>query len=234
MVVVARETTASGPQNSDPSVLGENPSVLGELMRAGAPRPLLSRTAEARLGARHREVLDQLESLFRDRGFASFTIGDLAKTVGCSRRTLYELAPSKYQLVLLILDRFLHRMGRTALSAVDAEATLIEQVRQYILGGIEFQMYAPLFDDLADEAPARRLVDRHYRYVMSVLEGMIRHGVESGEFRPLTPSVVAATITGASLYLMQPDVIDDAGIGVETLVAEMLDLTLASLPTAVT
>lgn len=201
-----------------------------ELMRSGAPRPLLSRTAEARLGVRHREVLDQLENLFRESGFAAYTIGDLAKAVGCSRRTLYELASSKNELVLMVLDRFLHRMGRTALRAVDANAPLIAQLRQYILGGIEFQMYAPLFDDLADEAPARRLIDRHYRYVMSVLERMIAHGVDSGEFNAVTPSVVAATITGSSLYLMQPDVVEDTGLGVEALIGEMLDVTLASLP----
>ena len=217
-----------------PDHFGDSPQSgqvgLGELLRVGAPRPLLSRTAESRLGARHREVLDQLEALIRDRGFASFTIADLAKTVGCSRRTLYEIAPSKDQLVLIVLDRFLHRMGRTALGAVEPGAPLIDQVRQYILGGIEFQMYAPLFDDLADEAPARRLVDRHYRYVMTVLQRMIRHGVDSGEFRPVTPAVVAATITGASLYVMQPDVTDDTGLDVDALAREMLDITLSSLP----
>ncbi|MGI9605365.1 MAG: TetR/AcrR family transcriptional regulator [Acidimicrobiales bacterium] len=203
---------------------------IDDLIRSGAPRPLLSRSAEVRLGPRHRELLDQLEALFRDRGFASFTIADLARTVGCSRRTLYELAPSKDQLVLVVLDRFLHRMGRTALGAVQPDSPLIDQLRQYIEGGIDFQMYAPLFDDLADEAPLRRLVDRHYRYVMSVLERMIALGVERGEFNPVTASVVAATITGASLYLMQPEISDDTGLSAERLVGEMLDLTLASLP----
>ena len=201
------------------------------LIRAGAPRPMLSRSAEARLGPRHREVLDQLELLFRDRGFAEFTIADLARTIGCSRRTLYELAPSKDQLVLIVLDRFLHRMGRTALANVEPDEPLITQLRQYIEGGIEFQMYAPLFDDLADDAPARRLVDRHYRYVMSVLERMVALGVERGEFNPVTPSVLAATITGSALYLMQPEIVEDTGLEIHQLVSEMLDITLTSLPT---
>lgn len=208
-----------------------SPTEINDLIRSGAPRPLLSRSTEARLRPRHREVLDQLELLFRDRGFATFTIADLARTIGCSRRTLYELAPSKDQLVLTVLDRFLHRMGRTALAAVEPDAPLIAQLRQYIEGGIEFQMYAPLFDDLADEVPVRRLVDRHYRYVMSVLERMIELGVARGEFKPVTPSVLAATITGASLYLMQPEIADDTRLRVHQLVSEMLDITLAALPT---
>ena len=121
-------------------------------------------------------------------------------------------------------------MGRTALAAVEPSSPLIDQLRQYIEGGIEFQMYAPLFDDLSDDAPARRLVDRHYRYVMSVLERMIELGVRRGEFNPVTPSVVAATITGSSLYLMQPEIAEDTGLETQQLVSEMLDVTLASLP----
>ncbi len=102
-----------------------------ETVRSRAPRPLLSRTDEARLGARHREVLDGLENLFMENGFVSFTIADLAKEIGCSRRTLYELAPSKDQLVLIVLDRRLHRMGRAALGSIVPTAPLLDQVRQY-------------------------------------------------------------------------------------------------------
>lgn len=203
---------------------------MAKVLRSGAPAPLLSRTAEARLGPRHREVLDHLERLFRADGFASFTIAEIAKQAGCSRRTLYELAPSKDQLVLIVLDRYLHRMGRTALDAIDTDAPLIHQIRQYIEGGIEFQMLPQLFDDLADEAPLRRLVDRHYRFVMSVVERLIRVGVDEGEFGDVTPSVVAAVVTGSSLYLTQPEIIEDTGLPIDDLISQMLDITLASLP----
>ncbi len=205
-------------------------TAVSEIVRAGAPRPLLSRTAEARLGIRHRQILDELEHLFMENGFASFTIGHLAKEIGCSRRTLYELAPSKDQLVLVVLDRRLHRMGRAALGSIVPTAPLLEQVRQYIQGGVDYQMFAPLLDDLADDAPARRLVDRHYRFVMTVVQRLVALGVEQGEFSDVDPAIVGAVVTGSSLYMMQPEIAADSGISVADLIAGMLDLVLGGLP----
>ncbi len=201
-----------------------------ELVRASAPRPLLSRTDEAKLGVRHREVLDELEDLFMTNGFSSFTIAELAREIGCSRRTLYELAPSKDQLVLIVLDRRLHRMGRAALGSIVPTAPLLDQVRQYIQGGVEYQMFAPLLDDLTEDAPARRLVDRHYRFVMTVVQRLVALGIERGEFTDVDPAVVGAVVTGSSLYMMQPDISADTGLEVAELVSGMLELVLGGLP----
>jgi AcrR family transcriptional regulator len=204
-------------------------TTIDDIVRAAAPRPLLSRTAEVRLGTRHREVLDQLDELFMANGFASFTIADVAGEIGCSRRTLYEIAPSKDQLVLVVLDRHLHRMGRAALGSINNEAPLIDQVRQYIQGGVDYQMFAPMLDDLADDAPARRLVDRHYRFVMTVVQRLVALGIERGEFADVEPAVVGAVVTGSSLYLMQSNVAEDSGLSMPTLVSGMLDLVLGGL-----
>lgn len=201
-----------------------------EVVSAFAPRPLLSRKATGRLTDRHREVLDQLDALFMENGFASFTIADLVREAGCSRRTLYEIAPSKEQLVLIVLDRRLHQMGRAALGSIDADAALVDQIRQYIEGGVGYQLFAPMVDDLADEAPARRLVDRHYRFVMTVVQRLVQLGIDRGEFSNVDPAVVASVVTGSSLYFMQSAVVEDTGLGLSTLVSGMLDLVLNGLP----
>ena len=198
-------------------------------LRVGAPRPLLSRSAEARLGPRHREVLDEVEAIFVDRGFASFTIADIASQVGCSRRTLYELAPSKDQLVLVVLDRFLHKKGRAAFDAIDPESRVADQIRDYVAGGVEFGWEHRFSDDLADDAPARRLVDRHYRFVMTVVRRLLDHGVERGELRPVDTQVAAAALTGASLFVSDPDLIDELGRPSRDVVDQIIDLIVPPL-----
>ncbi len=195
----------------------------------GAPRPLLSRTAEERLGFRHREILDQLESVFMEQGFASATIAEIAAVVGCSRRTLYEIAASKEQLVLTVLDRFLHKKGRAALDAIDPDETLVDQLRHYIQGGLEFHLERSLFVDLADDAPARRLLDRHFRFVMTVIQRLVSLGIDNGDFRPVNPSVVAAAVAGSTLFVSQPDISEDIGLGPRETVDQLLDYLLAAL-----
>ncbi len=165
-----------------------------------------------------------------ERGFADMTIGEIAGGAGCSRRTLYEIAPSKEQLVLVVLDRFLNKKGRSALQAINHDDPVIDQLRSYLTGGLEFQLKATLSEDLADDAPARRLVDRHYRFAMTVVERLVRIGIDQGEFRQVNAAVVAATVAGASLYLGQPEIFSDIGLPATELVDQMLDVVLPSLP----
>ena len=53
------------------------------------------------------ELLDALEDMVLREGFASLGVSAIANRLSCSKRTLYDLAPSKRELVLLVLDRFL-------------------------------------------------------------------------------------------------------------------------------
>lgn len=194
------------------------------------PRPLISQRAELRLGARHREVLDQLEALFLQEGFSGFSVRELAAHVGCSRRTLYELAPSKDELVLLVFDRFLQRVGRAALDSIDPAQSYADQIRAYFLGGIELQRITQVFgDDLADEPAARRLFDRHYGYVMAITEQLVQRGIHAGEFRQVTPAVVAGLLAGAGQFFNQPNVQADTRLDLEHAVDELLELTVRAI-----
>ncbi|MEM9517667.1 MAG: TetR/AcrR family transcriptional regulator [Actinomycetota bacterium] len=194
------------------------------------PKPVLSQRAERELSARHREVLDALERTFLVDGFRKATVGGLAATVGCSRRTLYELARSKHDLVLLVLDRFLHRVGRTALDGIDPTAPYTEQVRRYFVGAVELQRRTSAFaDDLADDPAARRLFDRHFRYVVSVIERLVHEGITAGELRPVSPAIVAAVFAGSGLYALESDVLDDLDVTREDATTEIADLIVQSL-----
>lgn len=195
----------------------------------GAPRPLLSQRAEAALGARHREVLDGLAQLLVDGELGTLTIGDLANRLGCSRRTLYELAPSKEQLFLLVLDRLMHRIGRTAIAAVDADEPASVQLRQFATASLMYSFGSDAFDDVGEFPGARRAIDRHYRFATGVIERIVAGGIDRGEFRPMNPSVAAVVILASAVHLARPDVLEDLGLPLDDAVAQMLDITVAGL-----
>jgi len=54
-------------------------------------------------------LLDQLEELFLAKGFARFTLDDLAVRLHCSKSTLYALADSKEQLALRVIRHFFRK-----------------------------------------------------------------------------------------------------------------------------
>ena len=209
--------------------MSAEPRALSRALLVGAPRPLLSHRAEVALGARHRSVLDGLELLLRDGELGSLTIGELAARLACSRRTLYELSPSKDQLLLLTLDRLMHRIGRTALTAIDADAPAAVQLRQFATASIGYAFRSEAYDELVDVPGVRRALDRHYRFAATILERIVASGIDNGEFRSIDSSVAANVILASALHLALPDVIDDLGLSLEEAVTEMLDLVLAGL-----
>jgi len=143
------------------------------------------------------------------------------------------VAPSKDELVLIVFDRFLHRVGRAALDAIDTTRSYASQITSYFLGGIELQRLSHLFgEDLADDAAARRLFDRHYGYVMAVTEQLVADGVEAGEFRQVDPAIVAGVLAGAGQFFNQPDVLSDTGLDLERAIAGALDIVVRSIRTA--
>ena len=84
-----------------------------------APKPLLSREAERQLSARQLELLDELEARLLQDGLADLTMAEIAALVGCSLRTFYGIAPSKDELLLTVVDRRLHRIGRAAIEVIE-------------------------------------------------------------------------------------------------------------------
>ena len=175
-------------------------------------------------------MLDELESLFLRDGFSGYSVRELAAHVGCSRRTLYELAPSKDELVLIVFDRFLHRVGRAALESIEPGTPFSDQIRSYFRGGLELQRISQVFgEDLADDPAARRLFDRHYGYVMAVVEELVERGIAAGEFREVTPRIVAGMLAGGAQLFNQPDVLADSGIELTAATDELLDLVIRAL-----
>jgi hypothetical protein len=93
------------------------PTELQERLRSVRPPPaVLGRERERRLTDRQRQILDHLGQMF-DGGFAHLTMAEIASRSNCSLRTLYGLAPSRDELVLIVVDRNLWRVGRTAVTS---------------------------------------------------------------------------------------------------------------------
>lgn len=190
-----------------------------------APQRLLHAEDEAQLSPRARAALDQLEDLFIAEGFARFTVRDLAGRLKCSLRTLYEIAPSKRELVLVVLDRFLHRVGRSAVASIDADRPVADRLRAYFEGGAELLRWTVEFSsDARGEPELMALLDRHFAFVGAIVEGLIAEGVARGEMRQLDPRVPAAVMSAAASHFTRGDV--SARLDTDAALEELLDVVL--------
>ena len=180
-----------------------------------APKPLLSPEAERRLTPRQREVLDELEALVVRGGLADLTMAEIAARSNCSLRTLYGIAPSKDELVLTVVDRRLHRIGRRAIAALDADQPPLAALRAYLRTANEaVQPTTVAFArELAGVPGAKTLLDAHESYVVAVARRLLERAVATGEIAPVDSGALAHVLGGLGREFSRPELAESALAG---------------------
>jgi AcrR family transcriptional regulator len=183
----------------------------GERMRfpgVRAPKPLLPPEAERRLTARQQQILDELEELVSAGGLAELTMAEIAARVSCSLRTLYGISPSRDELVLTVVDRRLHRIGRAAIASLDASLSPLDALRAYLRAAHEAVQPTTLAfsQQLADIPGADRLLDAHEGYVIAVARSLLDRAVEEGQIPSVDTASLAHVLGGLGREFARPEV----------------------------
>lgn len=204
---------------------------LGRRLRAvPAPRPVMDREREERLTDRQREVLERLGDLFDD-GFVHLTMADIAARMGCSLRTLYDLAPSRDELVLTVVDRNLRRVGRSAVGALDGDPAPLDAIRAYLRAANEAvaSTTAAFARDRAATPAADRLVTAHSDYLVAVTRTLLDLAVERGDLAPVDTAAVARVVAGLGDLFAHPDHLAEIDSTPKEAADAMVDVILRGL-----
>jgi AcrR family transcriptional regulator len=194
------------------------------------PRPVLDRERERALTDRQRELLDQMEHLFAN-GFADLTMAGLAARLNCSLRTLYALAPSRDELVLIVVDRSLWRTGRVARDAIAQDLAPLDAVRAYLEAAtVAVSGWTEAFArDLAAVPAARELAGEHNEYLFAVTRTLLDLGVEHGDIPDVDTAAVSRVLAGLGGFYSRPDVIPTLRSSPKEAADGVVDLVLRGL-----
>jgi AcrR family transcriptional regulator len=194
------------------------------------PRPVLSRERERQLTKRQRTLLDDLATIFEG-GFSEFTMAAIASRMSCSLRTLYVLAPSRDELVLVVVDRNLWRVGRAAQRAIQPGMSPLEGLRAYLQAAyVAVGAWTPQFvSDLATIPAAQRLKEEHNRYLCAVTERLLDQAVRMGTIGPVDTSSVACVMGRLGGDFARPEVITSLRSSPEEAADAVLDVLLCGL-----
>ncbi|HEB88350.1 MAG TPA: TetR/AcrR family transcriptional regulator [Deltaproteobacteria bacterium] len=171
------------------------------------PRRLLSPGTERALTTRQLEILDTLDESVLSGGFADLTMAEIARRMTCSLRTLYGIAPSKEELVLAVVDRRLHRIGREAMEALELDGPPLERLRAYLRAtNLALQPTTVLFSrDFAKLPGALQLAEAHAGYIVSVTRALLDEAVASGAIAPLDTSALALVLGRLGREFARPE-----------------------------
>tara|TARA_B100000959_G_scaffold271355_1_gene319411 strand:- start:988 stop:1671 length:684 start_codon:yes stop_codon:yes gene_type:complete len=208
----------------------ETSGLLVRLREVPAPKPVITRQREKELTKRQREVLDQLSNLF-DSGFAEITMSEIASRVNCSLRTLYEIANSKDELVLIVIDRNLRKVGRTAIEIIDPWMTPLEAIRLYLeTATVAVESTTEEFArDLEIVPSAQKLSKDHSDYLVAITRSLLDLAVEREDIANVDTAAVARVVAGLGRDFAHVDVMKDLRSSPKVAADDMLEIIMKGL-----
>ncbi len=148
------------------------------------------------------EVRDQIVAAatehFRLYGYEKTTVSDLAKAIGFSKAYIYKFFESKQAIGELICANCLHQVETDVASAVGGTDRPSEKLRRMFKVAVESSLRLFFEDrklhDIAASAASEQweVVRTYEERIQLVLQEILRHGRETGEFERKTPLDEAA------------------------------------------
>jgi AcrR family transcriptional regulator len=139
---------------------------------------------------------------------AGVTMAEIARRMNCSLRTLYGIAPSKDELVMAVVDRRLHRIGREAMGALDLDGSPLTRLRAYLQAANRaVQPTTAAFSrDFAKDPAAQRVVGGHAAYVVAITQALLDEAISEGQIEAMDTVALAHILGGLGAEFSRPDV----------------------------
>ena len=150
---------------------------------------------------RHHEVMDRLEKII-DEGKSYKTMADLASMLKVSLRTLYEIAPSKDELINLTINNVLTKHGKIAMEKIQTLDSPIEKLRVYL--NTVNQAVGPRFEkftlSLSKKHSTNEMIDFHENYITNFIKSLLDDAVQANEIANIDTEATALALGGLGRY----------------------------------
>ena len=153
-------------------------------------------------------------------------MADLATRLRCSKRALYQLAPSKEDLFLIVVQQVMDEIWRLGLEAESHTEQIHERIHSYVTAAIvPCKRWSPVFlSDVESMPEAHAILEQHLRDRMERLEKMVREGIRLGVFRKTSPKLVAEIIIVSASRFCSPSFLEQSKLDLASSVEDMCDL----------
>jgi AcrR family transcriptional regulator len=158
---------------------------------------------------REESILQAAAACFGEQGYRATTLETVAERLGISRVTLYRYCPSKEELLIRVFERSIAIFQRGLRQICSQEIPPEEKVRQIIRHQVrlmaDHRNFLSVFfseeSHLPPEMAKRARIER--RAYDTLIEEVIREGVEAGRLAPLPPKLLSFAILGMCNWLYQ-------------------------------
>ncbi len=157
------------------------------------------------------KILDCAEELFARRGFAGIGLAEVAEKVGLSKSSLFHHFSSKAQLYAAVMGRILDRIEAELTRSLAAGGGPVQRLERWLDVVIDVLAANPTYarlllrslfedDELTGELPEEQAVNATLSRIVGAAHRLLREGIESGVFRPVSVPHMVQSIIGATVF----------------------------------
>ena len=126
------------------------------------------------------------------------TMSQIASTLKISLRTLYEIAPSKDQLVIMTMDSILRKLGKHALDSISSIESPIKKLEKYL--NIVNQAVGPKFNSILKDIDKfdglGNMVDQHASFITNMTEKLLNQAMNKKEIKKIDSKAFSIMLGG--------------------------------------
>jgi AcrR family transcriptional regulator len=158
-------------------------------------------------------ILESAERLFRHYGYGKTTVADIARDLGMSPANVYRFFASKEQIHQAICGRMLAASLHLAMDIAKLPLPAAERLRRCILEQHRLTMETMLDEQKVHEmvivAIERdwHVIEKHVDRLHHVYAGIIREGIDAGEFSERDPESAAKCFGASTVTLCHPQMV---------------------------
>ena len=158
-------------------------------------------------------IMDTAEALFRRLGYAKTAVADIAAELGMSPANVYRFFPSKNAIVEAICQRFLADVEGKAWAVARAKGPAGQRIERLILEILAYHKENVLTEQRVNDMVLAAIelswdaIRAHKEVMRTVVEVILRDGIESCEFEPVEPRETAELILRSVLAFTHPMVV---------------------------
>lgn len=174
---------------------------------------LMSAQARTKPDDTRARIMETAEALFRRLGYAKTAVADIAAELRMSPANVYRFFPSKSAIVEAICQRCLGEIEQEAWATARSRAPASARLEQLFTELFAYHSKNLLFEKRVHDIVLVAIeqnweaIRAHKETLLTVVEFILREGIEAGEIEPIDSRQVAALILRAMVIFTHPQLI---------------------------
>ena len=146
---------------------------------------------------RHHEIIQDLEKIL-EKGVPDLTMSQIASNLKISLRTLYEIAPSKDELIIMITDSILRKHGKHALESISDIESPLKKLEKYLftVNQVVGPKFNTFFKDIEKIKGLEEIVDYHANFITNLTEELLNQSIETNEIQYIDSKAFSILLGG--------------------------------------